>query len=162
MLKEVDANGNTAKPARRRKSAEEATDCCCEQQGWQAACQGSQENDGRVSRTDAGEQGKKIPKKAAPEATKGTKAAQKSTRKGKGEGKGKGGGEFRPAPARAAKRKASHIVCKSGVDDDDCDSDYATEYGSQQCFPQEPVYRQSPRKRLIGWNQAAFGGGGDA
>ena len=68
---------------------------------------------GNKARKDTGEQGKKNPKKAAAEGTKGTKAAKNATGKGSGEGqkgKGKGGGGSRPAPARAAKRKARHIV----------------------------------------------------
>ena len=105
---------------------------------WQLCAKVAKESKDREDRKDTGEQGKKKPKKAAAEATKGTKAAKKATgkgpgegQKGKGKGKGKGGGGSRPAPARAAKRKKRPIVSDSHVDDDDCDSDYAMEYGSK-------------------------------
>ena len=128
--------GKPANPAASRSSAEEATASCCERRGLAAVCQGGQ---GEQCPQRHWGQGKKKPKKAAAETTKGTQAAKKATGKGpgegqkgqKGKGKSKGGGGSRPAPARAAKRKKRPIVCDSDVDDDDCDSDFAMEYGSK-------------------------------
>ena len=96
---------------------------------------GTEENDARALGTTAGKQGNNKPKKAAPQATKGTNAATMATGKGVGQkGKGKpqaptsganGGGGSRVAPARAAKHKAPHIVSESDDDDDD-DIDYGS------------------------------------